>query len=117
VSNVYDTLTSDVISGMHIGRGVINGVECEHGLSARSLEKHRSCGTGPKYWKLGGRVVYALADLKAWPDMGIKQSTSDPGTVTVLPPKRILAAGCSRPHPTSRDRAPAGNSFVERLAF
>jgi hypothetical protein len=30
MSNVYDTLTSDVISGMHIGRGVINGVECEH---------------------------------------------------------------------------------------
>jgi hypothetical protein len=30
VSNVYDVLTSDVIMGMHIGRGVIDGVECEH---------------------------------------------------------------------------------------
>ena len=29
-SNVYDVLTSDVISGAHIGRGVIDNVECEH---------------------------------------------------------------------------------------
>jgi hypothetical protein len=34
-SNVYDVLTSDVISGAHIGRGVIDGVECEH-LAFRS---------------------------------------------------------------------------------
>ncbi len=26
----YDELTSDVINGKHIGRGVIDGVECEH---------------------------------------------------------------------------------------
>ena len=30
MSNVYDALTSDVIAGTHIGRGVIDGVECEH---------------------------------------------------------------------------------------
>jgi hypothetical protein len=29
-SNAYEVLTSDVISGAHIGRGVIDGVECEH---------------------------------------------------------------------------------------
>jgi hypothetical protein len=34
-SNVYDVLTSDVISGAHIGRGVIDGVECQH-LAFRS---------------------------------------------------------------------------------
>jgi hypothetical protein len=27
---VYDALTSDVIKGVYIGRGVIDGVECEH---------------------------------------------------------------------------------------
>jgi NAD(P)-dependent dehydrogenase (short-subunit alcohol dehydrogenase family) len=32
-----------------------------------------------KYRKLGGRVIYGLADLKAWADLGIKASTSDPG--------------------------------------
>jgi hypothetical protein len=35
-------------------------------------------GTGPKYRKIGGRVIYALCDLKAWADVGVKTSTSDP---------------------------------------
>src|SRR6185437_11285145 len=58
------------------------------GLSGRTLEKHRTYGTGPSYRKLGGRVVYALEDLKAWADRGSKTSTSDPGVGTVLPAKR-----------------------------
>jgi hypothetical protein len=60
-------------------------------LSGRTLEKHRTYGTGPAYRKLGGRVVYALEDLKAWADRGAKTSTSDPGTGTVLPAKRRAA--------------------------
>ena len=58
------------------------------GLSGRTLEKHRTYGTGPTYRKLGGRVVYALDDLKAWVDRGAKKSTSDPGSGAVLPAKR-----------------------------
>jgi len=58
------------------------------GLSARTLEKHRTYGTSPTYRKLGGRVVYAPEDLKAWVDRGAKRSTSDPGVGTVLPAKR-----------------------------
>ena len=61
------------------------------GLSGRTLEKHRTYGTGPAYRKLGGRVVYALDDLKAWADRGAKTSTSDPGIGTVLPAKRHAA--------------------------
>jgi hypothetical protein len=57
-------------------------------LSGRTLEKHRTYGTGPAYRKLGGRVVYALEDLQAWADRGAKTSTSDPGIGTVLPAKR-----------------------------
>ena len=30
LGNVYETLSADVIEAKHIGRGVINGVECEH---------------------------------------------------------------------------------------
>lgn len=56
-------------------------------LSGRTLEKHRTYGTGPTYRKIGGRVVYAVDDLKAWADRGAKTSTSDPGTGTVLPAK------------------------------
>ena len=55
------------------------------GLSGRTLEKHRVYGTGPRYRKIGGRVVYALDDLKAWADQGLRTSTSDPGTATVRP--------------------------------
>jgi len=57
------------------------------GLSSRTLEKHRTYGTGPAYRKLGGRVVYALDDLKAWADRGAVTSTSDPPG-SVLPAKR-----------------------------
>jgi Helix-turn-helix domain len=57
-------------------------------LSPRTLEKHRTYGTGPAYRKIGGRVVYAVADLTAWADIGTRTSTSDPGTGTVLPAKR-----------------------------
>ncbi len=58
------------------------------GLSHRTLEKHRTYGTGPKYAKLGGRVVYQVEDLQAWAAQGVKRSTSDPGIGVVLPAKR-----------------------------
>lgn len=57
------------------------------GLSHRTLEKHRTYGTGPAYRKLGGRVVYAPDDLTAWADLGVKISTTDPGVGTVRPAK------------------------------
>ena len=56
-------------------------------LSARTLEKHRTYGTGPAYKKLGGRVVYAVDDLQAWAERGAVTSTSDPRGM-VLPAKR-----------------------------
>ncbi|MBW4093657.1 MAG: helix-turn-helix domain-containing protein [Proteobacteria bacterium] len=49
------------------------------GLSGRTLEKHRTFGTGPAYRKLGGRVIYRLEDLQAWAEAGARSSTSDPG--------------------------------------
>jgi hypothetical protein len=50
-SNVYDVLIPDVISGAHIGRGVIAGAECEH-LAFRSK------GTDWQIWiQLGDRPL------------------------------------------------------------
>ena len=60
-------------------------------LSGRTLEKHRTYGTGPRYSKLGGRVVYSLDDLQAWAERGAKASTSDDRGVGVLPAKRHAA--------------------------
>ncbi|MEI3855599.1 MULTISPECIES: helix-turn-helix transcriptional regulator [unclassified Ensifer] len=61
-------------------------------LSGRTLEKHRTYGTGPAYRKLGGRVVYSIEDLQAWADRGMLTSTSDPRG-SVLPAKRHSAVG------------------------
>lgn len=59
------------------------------GLSGRTLEKHRTFGTGPSYKKIGGRVVYALDDLRSWADRGARTSTTDPGRGVVHPARRV----------------------------
>lgn len=61
------------------------------GLSGRTLEKHRTYGTGPAYRKIGGRVVYVLADLEAWAQQGMRHSTSDTDAQIVRPAKRHAA--------------------------
>ncbi len=67
------------------------------GVSPRTLEKHRIYGTGPLYRKIGGRVVYKVADLERWTDQGIRKSTSDPGIGVVLAPTpEARAAGLRR---------------------
>ncbi|WP_398498820.1 helix-turn-helix transcriptional regulator [Variovorax sp.] len=48
-------------------------------LSPRTLEKLRVLGGGPRFRKLGARVVYALDDLCAWTDERTFSMTSDPG--------------------------------------
>ena len=58
------------------------------GISGRTLEKHRTYGTGPTYRKIGGRVIYSVGDLQSWADRGTKSSTSDPGVGTVHPARR-----------------------------
>ncbi|SEM01571.1 helix-turn-helix transcriptional regulator [Xaviernesmea oryzae] len=61
------------------------------GLSGRTLEKHRTYGTGPAYRKLGGVVVYAIEDLEAWVARGTVTSTSDPrGSVLAAKPQPDL---------------------------
>lgn len=60
------------------------------GLSARTLEKHRIYGTGPQYLKLGGRVVYTIADLDAWAENGRRRSTSDPARRTIHPARAVV---------------------------
>lgn len=59
------------------------------GLSGRTLEKHRTYGTGPTYSKIGGRVIYAVGDLQAWAGRGVRRATDDPGQDTVHPARRI----------------------------
>jgi predicted DNA-binding transcriptional regulator AlpA len=55
------------------------------GLSASTLSKRRVFGGGPKYLKLGRRVVYDTRELDAWLDAHRRASTSDAGEVTASP--------------------------------
>ncbi|WP_137387920.1 helix-turn-helix transcriptional regulator [Rhodoligotrophos defluvii] len=59
------------------------------GISLRTLEKHRTYGTGPVYRKIGGRVLYALRDLEAWTEIGVRKSTSDANAGTVFPARPL----------------------------
>ncbi|RWX04948.1 DNA-binding protein [Rhizobium leguminosarum] len=72
------------------------------GLSERTLEKHRTYGTGPSYRKLGGRVVYSVEDLQRWADRGLVSSTSDPRGGAVLPAKRQPASTAATGERVSR---------------
>jgi predicted DNA-binding transcriptional regulator AlpA len=47
------------------------------GLSARTLERFRIQGAGPKFLKLGRRVFYAQTDLLTWLDSRRYTRTSD----------------------------------------
>jgi hypothetical protein len=46
-------------------------------LSPRTLEKLRVIGGGPRYRKLGRRVVYSIQDLESWAEARAYDSTSD----------------------------------------
>jgi predicted DNA-binding transcriptional regulator AlpA len=59
------------------------------GISLRTLEKHRTYGTGPIYRKIGGRVVYAVDDLLAWTAIGTRKSTRDKNAGTVFPARPL----------------------------
>lgn len=48
------------------------------GIGKSTLERGRTDGTGPKWRRLGARiVVYAISDLDAWADEQIRTSTSE----------------------------------------
>ncbi|CUA90367.1 Helix-turn-helix domain [Chelatococcus sambhunathii] len=49
------------------------------GISHRTLERWRWNGEGPKFLKVGGRVVYRLSDVEEYEQSIIRSSTSDPG--------------------------------------
>jgi predicted DNA-binding transcriptional regulator AlpA len=62
------------------------------GVSRRTLEKHRTYGTGPTYRKIGGRVVYTVDDLLAWSADGVRTSTTEKTGTRVFPARRLTPA-------------------------
>ena len=56
------------------------------GISPSTLQKYRVYGGGPKYLKIGAKVVvYDVAELDAWVTRGTAASTSDPGARALRP--------------------------------
>lgn len=52
----------------------------ELGLSERSLERYRLLGNGPRYVRVGLRLIrYREEDVEAWINQSLRTSTSDVG--------------------------------------
>lgn len=47
-------------------------------LSERTMERHRTSGTGPRYIALGRAIRYRRRDLHAWITDCTRRSTSEP---------------------------------------
>ena len=47
------------------------------GLSVSTMNKMRLSGTGPRYLKLGRRVLYDIRDLEDWAARQRRQNTSE----------------------------------------
>ena len=47
-------------------------------ISHRTLERWRWSGDGPRYIKIGGRVVYRLEDVEAFEQEQLRASTAEP---------------------------------------
>jgi len=47
-------------------------------MSPRTLERWRWLGEGPRFLKLGGRVVYRLEDIEAYETEQLRHSTTAP---------------------------------------
>ncbi|MEO1686688.1 MAG: helix-turn-helix domain-containing protein [Pseudomonadota bacterium] len=60
--------------------GNLNQVELAErwDLSPRTLEQWRWRGVGPRYLKIGGRVLYPLAEVEAYETARLHQNTSGP---------------------------------------
>ena len=65
------------------------------GSSASTFEKLRLTGGGPRYIKIGRRVVYDQADLDEWLAGNRRRSTSDQGPA--VPEEDLTSSSVRRP--------------------
>lgn len=47
-------------------------------ISPRTLEQWRWQGRGPRYLKIGGRVIYRLSDIEAFEAISLHANTNGP---------------------------------------
>jgi Helix-turn-helix domain len=62
------------------------------GISPKTLERWRWLGQGPKFLKLGGRIVYRLEDIEAFETQQLRQVTcSAAASPTPAVPQRAMS--------------------------
>ena len=49
----------------------------ERKISPRTLSNWRCAGTGPRFVKVGGRILYPVDEVEAWEKRRTASSTSD----------------------------------------
>jgi predicted DNA-binding transcriptional regulator AlpA len=76
----------------------LSGPEAAHylGISASTLSKLRVFGGGPKFYKLGRRVVYDSSDLDDWFAARQRSSTSDSGAAGQPAPRNRRGRDAAR---------------------
>jgi predicted DNA-binding transcriptional regulator AlpA len=52
-------------------------------ISRRTLDRWRWAGEGPRFLKLGGRVVYRIADIEAFEQQQLRTRTDLPANPTM----------------------------------
>ena len=50
-------------------------------ISPRTLERRRWLGEGPRFLKIGGRVVYRLQDIERYEAEQLRDSTTAPSPI------------------------------------
>jgi predicted DNA-binding transcriptional regulator AlpA len=59
-----------------------NEVAKLYGLSVRTLERHRTAGTGPKFTRIGRLIRYREQDLADYVESNLHTSTSEGSSAT-----------------------------------
>jgi hypothetical protein len=58
-------------------------------ISHRTLERWRWAGTGPRYVKIGGRVLYRLEDVESYEADGLRETEARTATPEPGPTRQI----------------------------
>lgn len=69
------------------------------GISPKTLERWRWLGQGPKFLKLGGRIVYRLEDIEAFEEQQLRQVT---GSAAATSPRPVVPQQATWPEQPAR---------------
>jgi hypothetical protein len=113
VGNLFEYLTSDVIDGVHVGEGVVDGVECEHlAFRGHDTDWQIWIQTGaqpiPRKYVIASKTIagapqYTLR-IKSWKTDAI----SDPDAFAFKPPEGATKVSLESEQAAEFDEIPPG---------